>query len=267
MIFPCECKEVGYASGRPCGERVYFLSRYLIRYTPDGPEIIEVYPDPGESGLMRRITDERLIASPAEVTVYPGKVQIHDRALLVRLAMESGTRCTLFTGLDEHVTFVLDPDPGAIQTVHVYDIIPPRPSLSAAICELEAAGLFGDLDVAFEHTLQDISHLSADVHPCRAAGFRKTLDADCLEGGEIVAGCMTGAQLVRECYGQDVTMVDICPLNMVKNEPFIARCCRKEREGVGVYGGKLGAVVHWGAHPAHIYQAVCILLERWREQA
>ena len=29
MIFPEHCKYVGIASTKPCGERVYFLSRYF----------------------------------------------------------------------------------------------------------------------------------------------------------------------------------------------------------------------------------------------
>jgi len=246
---------------------VYFLSRYLVRETPVGPELREVLPDPEESGLMRSIREERVLAAPGEVTVHPEKVQIHNRALLVRLAEKSGTRCTIFTGLDEHSTFVLDPDPGVFQRVHVYDVIPPRPCLSSAIRELEEAGLFGDLDVFFEHNLQDITKKHADVYPCRAAGFSRTLDADRPHVGETIAGCLTGAQFVRESYGEDFKMVDICPLKMVRDEPFIARCCRKEREGVGIYNGKLGAVVHWGANPAQIYQAICTLLLRWREQA
>jgi len=267
VIFPRQCKEVGHASTHPCGEKVYFLSRYLVHETGDGPELLEVLPEEEEGGLMRSVREVRVLAAPREVTVHREKVQIHDRALLVRLAMESGTRCTLFTGLDEHMTFVMDPDITEFQAVHVYDITPPRPSLSAAIRELEAAGLFGDLDVVFVHTLRDISCLGADIYPCRAAGFARTLDADRLQGGETVAGCMTGAMLARECYGDDFVTVEICPLKMVDAEPFIARCCRKEREGIGVHNGKFGAVVHWGASPSQISRAVCSLLEQWRDLA
>lgn len=267
MIFPREYKEVGYASTHPCGNRVYFLSRYLVRETPEGPELLEVVPDPEECGLMRSLREERVLATADEVTSHPERVRIQDRSLLIRLASKSGTRCTIFTGLDEHSTFVLDPDPGALQTVHVYDVIPPRPSLSSAVRELEEVGIFGDLDVVFEHHLQDITELQADIYPCAAGGFQRTLDADRPGGGETVAGCLTGAQLLRECYGSDFRMVDICPLHRVEKEPFIARCCRKEREGVGEFKGKMGAVVHWGANPARIYQSVCELLDRWRNPA
>ena len=43
------------------------------------------------------------------------------------------------------MTFVLDPDLSGLLKIHVYDVAPPRPSLSACIRELESAGLFGDL--------------------------------------------------------------------------------------------------------------------------
>ncbi len=266
MIFPRECKEVGYASTRPCGMKVYFLSRYLVVDGPGGCELREVVLDPSEKGMMRNVREERVLAGPGEVLKYPRKVQLHDRARLVRLARETGCRCTVFTGLDEHVTFVLDPDPGAFQKVVVYDVIPPRPTLSACIRDLEEGGLFGDRDVTFEHRLQDLSTLDAGVFPCRAAGFPRTLDADPLVGGEKVAGCLTARQFIREAYGRDPELVDICPLSRVREEPFIARCCRKEREGVGMHHGYFGAVVHWGAGPPEVYRAVCTLLDRWRER-
>ena len=47
--------------------------------------------------------------------------------------------------------------------------------------------------------------------------------------------------------GKDFVLENICPLESVREEPFIARCCRSEREGTGLYKGKYGAVVHWGA--------------------
>jgi hypothetical protein len=266
MIFPRQCKEIGIASTRPCGDRVYFLSRYLIRCTQSGYEILEVTADPSGKGLMRDVAGTRVLAGAGETWWYPEKVQLHNRARLVRLASESKKRCTIFTGIDEHTTFVCDPDPSLFQTVAVYDVIPPRPSLSSCIRDLEEAGMFSELDVAFEHTLRDISQVDADIYPCRASGFARTLDTDLLLGGERVAGCLTATQFLRECYGEGFEVTDICPLSIVEEEPFIARCCRKEREGIGIHGGKFGAVVHWGASPFEIFTAVRDLLARWRER-
>ncbi len=267
MIFPRLCKEIGYASTRPCGDQVYFLSRYLIHETGEGHEVLEVIPGPDQQGLMRTISGTRVLAGASDVSWYPEKVQLQDRVRLVRLALETGSRCTVFTGHDEHITFVLDPDPAEFLTLSVYDVTPPRPSLSATIRELEEAGIFSELDVAFEHTLRDISQIDADVYPCRASGFLKTLDADLLFGGERVAGCQTARELLKECYGDEFPVTDICPLSMVMEEPFITRCCRKEREGVGIYAGKFGAVVHWGATPFEIFSAVRDLLAAWRERS
>jgi hypothetical protein len=266
MIFPREYKVVGNASSKPCGDKVYFLSRYLIRDLVNGFELLEVEPDPNGKGLMRDILDSRVLAGPEDVSVYQEKVQLHDRAKLVQLACESGKRCTIFTGIDEHMTFVLDPDPREFITIHVYDVIPPRPTLSAAIRDLEETGIFGEFDVMFSHNLRDISQVEADVYPCRASGFTKTLDADLMLGGETVAGCMTASQLFNECYGKRFELRDICPLNIVSEEPFIARCCRKEREGIGLHNGKFGAVVHWGASPQRVFSAVIELLGEWRER-
>jgi hypothetical protein len=265
MIFPRQCKEIGIGSGRPCGDRVYFLSRYLIHDTPSGHEVLEVTADQSGKGLMREVVETRVLAGEGETWWFPEKVQLHDRAKLVRFASESKKRCTIFTGIDEHTTFVLDPDPSVFQTIAVYDVIPPRPSLSACIRDLEQAGLFSELDVHFEHTLRDISQVDADIYPCRASGFVRTLDSDLLLGGERVAGCLTATQFLRECYGEGFDITDICPLSMVAEEPFIARCCRKEREGIGIYGKKFGTVVHWGASPYEIFSAVRNLLAAWRK--
>lgn len=264
MIFPEHCKYVGHADQKPCGEKVYFLSRWLLRHTSRGYEVLEVTPDPAGKGMMRPLLASRILAQDDEVYLYPEKVNLHDRTRLVELALDSGFRCTIFTGQDEHQTFVLDPDLSGFLKIHVYDVTPPRPSLSACIRELEAAGLFGHLSVQFVHHIRDITQVHADVYPCRAAGFARTLDADPLKGGERVAGCLTSSQFSQECYGTEFSLTNICPLECVRNEPFIARCCRSEREGTPSWNGMSGTVVHWGSNPVKIYDAVLAIAGRWR---
>jgi len=266
VIFPEQCKQVGYATTKPCGDLVYFLSRYLVRETGAGYELLAITPDPTGSGMMRKIVSSNVIATVKETYRYQQKVQINDRARLVELAQDTGYRCTIFTGLDEHMTFVLDPDLSEFLKIHVYDVTPPRPSLSACLRELQATGLFGELAVMFCHHTRDITLVKADVYPCRAAGYVKTLDADPMHGGEKVAGCLTGSQFYTECYGKDFTLENICPLESVQEEPFIARCCRSEREGIGMYKGKFGAVVHWGASPSRIVHAVEEMVAQWRSR-
>jgi hypothetical protein len=264
MIFPEHCKNVGRAAAKSSGEKVYFLSRWLIRDTPGGHELLEVIPDQTHKGMMRQVLASRVLAQEHEVYQYPEKVNIHNRTRLVELALDSGSRCTLFTGHDEHMTFVLDPDLSGFLKIHIYDVSPPRPSLSSTIRELENAGLFGSLSVQFIHHIRDITEIHADVYPCRAAGFSKTLDSDLMQGGEHVAGCLTASQFYTEWYGPDFILTNICPLECVREEPFIARCCRSERETLTSWNGKRGAVVHWGSDPVRIFQAVRDIVARER---
>jgi hypothetical protein len=267
VIFPAHCKEVGVANGMPLDGKVYFLSRYLLRPAGKSFEVIGVDLARDETTLMRSVRSSRVLAGPEEVTVYPGRVNLHHRADLIRRALLSGTRCTVFTGLDEHMTFVLDPDAAALVTVHVYDIMPPRPNLSGYLRELDATGLFGELEVVFAHHIRDIREIGADLYPCRAAGFPRTLDADRPVEGERIAGCLTGRQILHENYGSRVFVEEICPLQAADQEPFIARCCRSERAGLGEWNGKFGMVVHWGASPREIADALRALVAAWRERA
>lgn len=267
MIFPVHCKYVGVDTGRPCGDRVYFLTRYLIRELSGEYEVLEVEQEPGGKGPMRRVVSLRRIAGGKDVAVHPDPVNQHDRTNLLNLAAASGRRCTIFRGLDEHTTFICDPDPSSLLAIHLYDVVPPpRPHLSATVKELERDGLFGDLSISFVHHVRDIRDIGADVYPCRAAGFSHTLDSDPVGKGERVAGCMTGAQILQECGGEGVTLEEICPLESIREEPFIARCCRGEREGVKEFRGRFGGVVHWGASPRTIADTVRRVAESWRER-
>jgi len=266
MIFPDHCKHVGHASTKPCDERVYFLSRWLLRDTASGHELLEVILDQTQKGMMRQIISSRVLARESEVYHYPEKVNLHNRTRLVELALDTGYRCTIFTGHDEHMTFILDPDLTGFLKIHVYDVSPPRPSLSSGIRELENAGLFGNLNVQFVHHIRDITEVHADIYPCRAGGFPRTIDADAVHGGEQVAGCLTASQFLSECYGTDFVLTNICPLECVREEPFITRCCRSEREALTLWNGKRGAIVHWGSEPVKILEAIRALTAHARQK-
>lgn len=255
MIFPPHCKCVGYAGNKPVGDQVYFLSRYLIHEVAQGYEILAVEAGEG-TGMMRPVKQVSLIARADEVFQYPERVILHNRGDLIRRAAETGRRCIIFTGIDEHKTFICDPDLTSLLTIHVFDVIPPRAHLAETIRSLEQTGIFGELEIRFEYHIRDIRETGAEVFPCRAGGFSRTIDSDPLTGGEQVAGCMTARQVLAECYGHNFPVIDICPANEVDAGPFIARCCRAERAGVQQINGRHGVVVHWGASPRQITDAV-----------
>jgi len=268
MIFPEHCRVVGVSDGRrPCGDMVYFLTRYLVVLGEDGEiEIYQVETGPG-TGYMRPVEEMRHIAGPEDVTVHPEPVNLHNRGRLIELALGSPGRCTVFRGHDEHLTFVIDPDPSAISTVHVYDITPPRPHLSETIRELESVGIFGIQPVRFVHHLRDIRSPDVEVYPCSATGFERTVDRVRVMDGERVTGCRTTAAVIRECGGARHMLENLCPLDCVDAEPYIARCCRSERCGIGIQNGLYGAAVHWGATPWEIAVTVMKVLEVWKERA
>lgn len=265
MIFPPHCKCVGYAREKIVGDKVYFLSEYLIHETEGGYEVLAVKAGEG-SGFMRPVESVTRIAGPDEVFMYPDRVVLHNRGDLIRKAIQTGKRCTIFTGIDEHMIFICDIDPAALLTIHVYDVTPPRPHLAGTLNSLEQTGIFGELEISFAYHVRDIRETGADVYPCRAGGFSRTIDSDRLTGAEQVAGCMTARQVLSDCYGTDFPIIDICPANQASQEPFIARCCRAERSGFQTIDGKRGVVVHWGATPKQITDAVYELVTNWRNE-
>ncbi|MBN1166509.1 MAG: hypothetical protein JXA44_05180 [Methanospirillaceae archaeon] len=264
MIFPKSCKFVGYAGSRFLGDTTYFLSQYLICEKNGGFQVCAVSLAEG-TGMMRDLVSCEVIAETHEVTMHPERVNLHNRGDLIQRALQSSTRCTIFTGIDEHMTFICDPDSTNLTIIHVYDVTPPRPHLAETIKELEKTGIFGELELSWEFHINDLTTIAADVYPCRASGFDRTIDSDLLQGDEAVAGCMTARQILSECYGKEFSFIDICPANAVRKEPFIARCCRSERTGFWVFEGKRGIVVHWGDSPKTIADAVFALANSWRE--
>ena len=272
MIFPRQCKEVGFADKKPFGDLVYFLSRYLIKKTDSGFEVLEIETKEGK-GLLREIESTKKLAKEEETYLYPNPVLLFDRTNLIKLAKESfdktGRRCTIFRGFDEHMTFVIDADLSLLLKIYVYDAMPPWPNLSEIIKNLEKTGIFGELEVEFEHIVRDIRDSEASVYPCRAGGFDITLDEDRLNGGEKVAGCLTARQFLAECYQGDFEIENICPADRAALEnksPYIARCCRAERCGPVTEKNQTGVIVHWGASPKIISDAVYSLCRIYREK-
>lgn len=259
MIFPERFKCVGVGRDKPLGDLIYFLSEYLIVPKKTGPELYAVLGGT-QKGIFKEGCHLQLLAGAGEIINYPDAVNLHNRADLIKKAVSTGKRCTIFTGHDEHQTFVIDPNPSVLTTIHVYDITPPRPHLAATLQELEKTGIFGEYEVRFDYHVRDITTIDADIFPCRAAGFTRTLDEDPVTEGDIIAGCTTARQIVRDGYHTDATFREICPVEAVAQEPFIARCCRSERTGYGTFKGFKGGVVHWGANPREIYEMVLAVI-------
>lgn len=264
MIFPPSCKYIGNATTQPYGNKVYFITQYLIHPTADGLEILEVRPEKGKD-VMRNIASLKRLVGPEDIAVWDGEINPHDRVGLIQKALSTQKRCTIFGTETEHLTFVCDPDLSGFETVHVYDITPPHPNLSDSIIALEKIGYFEMDNIVFEHHVRDISQIEADVYPCRAGGFERTLDRDLPNAGETIACCKTGRQMCREAGKEDIEFKETCPVSQVRAEPFIARCCRAEDSGIQRRGGYFGVVVHWASSTRVIAEALAEMLDEWHK--
>ncbi|UEC42495.1 MAG: hypothetical protein METHAR1v1_650010 [Methanothrix sp.] len=275
MIFPADYKYVGVADEARPGDPIYFSTRYLIHFA-DEVVIYEVEQYPGE-GFMRRSVSMEPIAGGSEILVYPEKVDTRNRTGLIELASslcQGPVNTVIFKGGDEHVTFVHDPDPGAITEIEVLDVVPPNPSWLVSVIEnLEGAGLFGDLALKFKERLLDLRQFEGDdvYFPCTASGLGKSLDRDRVDIDDpLIVGCEISREVFREVYpGRAFRFINTCPLSndrLAPTGPFITRCCRSERRGIVMSGGHLGVVVHWGDGPPEIGEAIRCLGEELKRR-
>jgi len=270
MIFPEDYKIIGIKDDERPGDPIYFSTRYLI--SRNGPRLYQV-TSRGE-GFMREVEKLELISSGSEIAEWPGKVDTRNRALLIELASglkQKGVRTAIFTGPDEHVTFVHETDPSQILNIDILDVSPPNPPwLVYVIDRLESCGVLGDLTVRFRPKVLDLREFESEsvYYPCRASGLGRSLDSDrVVHERPRIVGCEVSREIFLSTYsGKEHEFVNICPSRSLEpNGPFIARCCRSERRGLTKKDGHLGVIVHWGDGPYQISEAIRCLVKALRE--
>lgn len=276
MIFPEEYKFVGIKDRERRGESVYFATEYLI--SRDGPALYHVTSQ--GSGFMREVVELEPMAFGQEIMFYPDIVDTRNRAQLIELAngvcCRSGTANTVvFRGLDEHITFVKDPDQSQVLTIEVLDVSPPHPPwLLHVLAGLEACGILGDLMVRFVPHILDLRQFDCNsvYYPCRASGLGRSLDTDrVVHEHPRIVGCAVSREIfLANNPGKDFEFVNICPLHsseavFLPRRPFITRCCRSEQRGLTEKNGQPGMVVHWGDGPWKIAEAVRCLVQDLRK--
>jgi len=275
MIFPEEYKFVGIKDQERRGEPVYFATEYLI--SRDGPALYHVKSQ--GSGFMRDVKELEPISFGREIRFYPDIVDTRNRAQLIELAdkvcRSTEANTVVFRGLDEHITFVKDPDLSQVLAIEVLDVSPPHPPwLVHVLAGLEACGILGDLTVRFVPHILDLRRFDCNsvYYPCRASGLGRSLDTDPIvhEHPRIV-GCAVSREIfLANNPGKDFEFVNICPVQSLEavfepKGPFITRCCRSEQRGMTEKNGQQGMVVHWGDGPWKIAEAVRCLVQDLRK--
>lgn len=274
MIFPAEYKSVGIKDQERRGEPVYFATEYLI--SRQGPALYRV--ESRGSGFMREVQKLEMIASGEEIFFYPDIVDTRSRAHLIELAdricQGKKANTVVFSGPDEHITFVKDPDPSAILSLEVLDVSPPSPPwLVHVLSSLDGCGILGDLTVRFVPRILDLRQFdsSSVYYPCRASGLGRSLDTDrVVHEHPRIVGCTVSREIfLANNPGKDFEFINICPLQssetvLMPQQSFITRCCRSEMKGLVEKNGRRGIAVHWGDGPEKIVEAVRCLVKELR---
>jgi hypothetical protein len=275
LIFPEDYKYVGTATEARPGDPIYFSTKYLIHFA-DEITIYAVEVDAGR-GFMRPVNSMEPFAKGDEILEYQEKIDTRNRTRLIDLASDlcqEGVTTVIFRGPDEHVTFVHEPDPGAITEIEILDVVPPRPSWLAYVIErLEESGIFGDLALKFKERVLDLSRYDADdvYFPCTASGLGRSLDSDKVEIDDpLIVGCEVSREVFKGMYpGKEHRFLNTCPLSndlLAPRGPFITRCCRSERRGITTSRGHRGVVVHWGDGAPKIAEAIRCLAEELKRE-
>lgn len=284
MIFPDEYKTVGWTEkGKTSPDeqkRIYFLSEYILEKTAEGYNLYEVKNE--GDGFIRKTAASKLIAGADETILCPEQMNIKNRTFLIQAAaklitLENKNReqngkkqatTVIFTGIDRHLTFIKDPDPSKILEIEIIDVIPPEPPwLANCIKRLDAANVFGDLQIRFTEKIADLSVYQSDqtIYPCHSSGLKgKFLDSDRIDekkDGWRLVGCDTSKKIASAVYPDlEYEFIEMCPMRseLTKpDKPFVMRCCKSENTGILVtINGQRGIIVHWGAGEWQIAQIV-----------
>ena len=275
MIFPDHCKVVGVASTNSheeiIGTSIYFLTEYVLQFVDDSCMIFKVENE-GE-GFIRKITKVELIASCEETTIWDDIVDLSNRKDLIKIAgdiVNDQITTVVFKGYDMHYSFVNNPDDSEVLNIQVLDVVPPNPPyLLYNLERLEKAGILGELNIEFEPMVLDLKdYEDRDVmFPCSVSGLNgKFLDqgqppSNWPAGKKIIlVGCDVSFTVINELDfmgKKEIEHINICPISYFKpTKPFLARCCIKDRGGIKTVNNMMGTVVHWGATPIEIMDAL-----------
>lgn len=278
MIFPDEYKYIGVTDTLPEyteNNSIYFLTEYLIveQQKDDGKQFSLYKMQKSGEGLIQKVESFEKLASGNQIIEYDRKLNIKNRTLLIETAAElckGETNTVIFTGIDNHITFVHKPDLSQILEIEVVDVVPPKPSwLSYIIDKLEESELFGDFTVKFSKNLIDLKQFEGEntVFPCTVSGLRgKYLDSDTItQNNPLLVGCEISKTIFELRFPElTYSQINICPFNsdvFTPTKPFIARCCRSEKSGLTTINGVDGVIVHWGASEFDVAEAVKTLIQ------
>lgn len=278
MIFPDEYKYVGITDTPPedtKDDTIYFLTEYLLVEQLNGrcKQFSLYHIKKSGEGLFRKVESFEKLASGNQIIEYDKILNIKNRSHLIETATKlckGEINTVIFTGIDNHITFVHEPDPSQILEIEVVDVIPPEPSwLSYIIDKLDESELFGDFTVKFSKNLIDLRQFEGEntVFPCTVSGLKgKYLDSDNItQNNSLLVGCEISKTIFELRFPHlQYSQINICPFSsdvFTPTKPFLTRCCRSEKSGLTEINGVVGVVVHWGASEFDVAEAIKTLVQ------
>jgi hypothetical protein len=240
--------------------RVYRRTEFLIAEQSGRRAIVRIVRAPGDEILVP-VTEAEIVAGPDEVAfVDSPETDTGNATQLAAAAAASGADARVYVvqGLFQHVNFIVEPRPVAIDVI---EVVPPEPpklvemarAMVAIDEELPPLALrFAPID------LRDL--LAADpgtphLLPCRSGGLPTGDGIEFLDegppwrDGRTLIGCERSRQIHAAMYGRPAQRcVDFCPRVRAAPDPAtptLLKCCIRER-GVERRGERR-VLVPWGA--------------------
>lgn len=235
------------------GREAYRRTRFIVVRSHGELALIEVIKNSDEP-LFSPIVDVQLLAGPGEcASIVSPDIDTGVPSMLALAADRvKEARCVIVTGLYQHVSFILDPDPVEIV---VNDVVPPRPAklMDQAHRVLAVTESIPPVRL-IEDSVDLSSHLGDAEHvllPCRGGGVESDdvtidyLDQRPPRRDWTLIGCRRSRQIHQWFYGDVPADIDFCPVERPETvATVLTRCCMLE-EGIEIHDTTV--VVPWGA--------------------
>ena len=258
------------------GKKAYTRTEFIILKHGEQHAIVRIFKEGGVE-LFRPISAYKVIALPdSTVFIRDDEIDVLNRPRMASVALQHPGKTVIVQGLFNHVSFVQGSE---VLTLHVLDVVPPRPAkLSYLVAKALDAGLI-DLPIVITEEKIDLNDLEREVQtprvvfPCRASGLTSGKDVFFLdetpriEGDVTLVGCDLSLRIFQSIYKRKPQFIPMCPHELAPNDgkKRLVKCCRV-KEGFELEGDL--AIVPWGATVIDVAQAIRALFkERLDSQA
>ena len=253
------------------GKKAYTRTEFIILKHGEQHAIVRIFKEGGVE-LFRPISAYKVIALPdSTVFIRDDEIDVLNRPRMASVALQHPGKTVIVQGLFNHVSFVQGSE---VLTLHVLDVVPPRPAKLSYLPRTVYVG--PEIIKVVTDFMKDAPHMNGTprvVFPCRASGLTSGKDVFFLdetpriEGDVTLVGCDLSLRIFQSIYKRKPQFIPMCPHELAPNDgkKRLVKCCRV-KEGFELEGDL--AIVPWGATVIDVAQAIRALFkERLDSQA